>query len=79
MGIDQTKDGVFGASKVGANIMTRGYGRYFGLKTGVFRAGCLTGPAHSRTEWHGFLACLEGYQSNTLFPPLSNWVLLRPS
>ena len=34
------------------------YGRYFGLRTAVFRAGCLTGPAHAGTELHGFLAYL---------------------
>ena len=38
--------------------MTQEYGRYFGLKTGVFRGGCLTGPAHSGVELHGFLAYL---------------------
>jgi CDP-paratose 2-epimerase len=58
MAIDQTKHSIFGASKVGADIMTQEYGRYFGLKTGVFRGGCLTGPAHSGVELHGFLAYL---------------------
>jgi CDP-paratose 2-epimerase len=28
------------------------------LKTGIFRGGCLTGPAHSAAELHGFLAYL---------------------
>jgi CDP-paratose 2-epimerase len=28
------------------------------LKTGTFRGGCLTGPAHSGAELHGFLAYL---------------------
>jgi CDP-paratose 2-epimerase len=32
--------------------------RYFGLRTGTFRGGCLTGPGHSGTELHGFLAYL---------------------
>ncbi len=58
MGIDQTKHSLMGASKVGADVMTQEYGRYFGLKTGVFRGGCLTGPAHSGVELHGFLAYL---------------------
>ncbi len=58
IGIDQTKHSIFGASKVGADVMTQEYGRYFGLKTGVFRGGCLTGPAHSGAELHGFLAYL---------------------
>jgi len=47
MSIDQSKHSVFGASKVAADIMCQEYGRYFGLNTGVFRGGCLTGPAHS--------------------------------
>lgn len=58
MSIDQTKHSVFGASKVAADIMVQEYGRYFGLKTGVFRGGCLTGPAHSGAELHGFLSYL---------------------
>jgi CDP-paratose 2-epimerase len=58
MGIDQTRHSIFGVSKVGADLMTQEYGRYFGLKTGVFRGGCLTGPAHSGVELHGFLAYL---------------------
>lgn len=58
MRIDQTKHSIFGASKAGADIMTQEFGRYFGLKTGVFRGGCLTGPAHAGVELHGFLAYL---------------------
>lgn len=58
MSIDQSKHSVFGASKVAADVMCQEYGRYFGLKTGTFRGGCLTGPAHSGAELHGFLAYL---------------------
>ena len=58
MSLDQTKHSIFGASKVSADVMVQEYGRYFGMKTGVFRGGCLTGPAHSGTELHGFLAYL---------------------
>lgn len=58
MTIDQSKHSVFGASKVAADVMCQEYGRYFGLKTGTFRGGCLTGPAHSGAELHGFLAYL---------------------
>jgi CDP-paratose 2-epimerase len=58
MSIDQTKHSVFGASKVAADVMVQEYGRYFGVRTGVFRGGCLTGPAHSGAELHGFLAYL---------------------
>jgi CDP-paratose 2-epimerase len=58
MSIDQCKHSLFGASKLAADIMVQEYGRYFNLKTGVFRGGCLTGPAHSGAELHGFLAYL---------------------
>jgi CDP-paratose 2-epimerase len=58
MSLDQTKHSVFGASKVAADIMVQEYGRYFNLKTGVFRGGCLTGPNHSGAQLHGFLAYL---------------------
>ena len=34
------------------------YGKYFGIKTGIFRGGCLTGPNHSGAQLHGFLAYL---------------------
>ena len=58
MSIDSSKHSVFGASKVAADVMVQEYGRYFGLNTGVFRGGCLTGPAHSGAMLHGFLAYL---------------------
>jgi CDP-paratose 2-epimerase len=58
MSIDQTLHSLFGASKVAADVMVQEYGRYFGMKTAVFRGGCLTGPNHSGTKLHGFLAYL---------------------
>lgn len=58
MSIDQTKHSLFGTSKVAADVLTQEYGRYFGMKTGVFRGGCLTGPNHSGAQLHGFLAYL---------------------
>ncbi len=58
MSIDKCMHSLFGVSKVAADVMTQEYGRYFGLKTGIFRGGCLTGPAHSGAELHGFLAFL---------------------
>lgn len=58
MSIDNSKHSIFGASKVAADILVQEYGKYFGLKTGVFRGGCLTGPSHSGTKLHGFLAYL---------------------
>lgn len=58
MSIDNCLHSLFGASKLSADIMTQEYGRYFGLKTAVFRGGCLTGPCHSGAELHGFLSYL---------------------
>mgnify|MGYP001568131196 FL=1 len=55
MSIDNSTHSLFGASKVAADVLVQEYGKYFGLKTGVFRGGCLTGPAHSGTMLHGFL------------------------
>lgn len=58
MSIDASKHSIFGASKVAADLMVQEYGRYFDMNTGSFRGGCLTGPAHSGAELHGFLAYL---------------------
>lgn len=58
MSIDESKHSLFGASKVAADVLVQEYGRYFGMRTGVFRGGCLTGPAHAGAELHGFLAYL---------------------
>ena len=58
MSIDQSKHSLFGASKLAADVLVQEYGKYFGIKTGIFRGGCLTGPAHSGAELHGFLAYL---------------------
>lgn len=58
MSIDYTKHSLFGASKVAADILVQEYGKYFKLHTGVFRGGCITGPAHSSAKLHGFLAYL---------------------
>lgn len=58
MSIDGSMHSLFGVSKAAADLLVQEYGRYFGLKTACFRGGCLTGPAHSGTELHGFLAYL---------------------
>ena len=58
MSIDQTLHSLFGASKVAADVLVQEYGKYFGMKTVCFRGGCLTGPNHSGTQLHGFLAYL---------------------
>ena len=71
MSIDQSKHSLFGASKVAADILVQEYGKYFGMKTAAFRGGCLTGPNHSGTMLHGFLAylmkCVVTGQPYTIF------------
>jgi len=57
-GIDQSKHSLFGASKASADLMVQEYGRYFGLPSCCLRGGCLTGPAHSGVQLHGFLSFL---------------------
>jgi CDP-paratose 2-epimerase len=32
------------------------YGKNYGLKTGIFRCGCITGGRHAGAELHGFLS-----------------------
>jgi CDP-paratose 2-epimerase len=56
--IDNSKHSLFGASKAAADLLVQEYGKYFGLNTGIFRGGCLTGPCHSGTKLHGFLSYL---------------------
>jgi CDP-paratose 2-epimerase len=58
MSIDQSTHSLFGVSKVAADVLVQEYGRYFGMRTACFRGGCLTGPNHSGTQLHGFLAYL---------------------
>lgn len=58
MSVDNCLHSLFGVSKLAADAAAQEYGRYFGLKTATFRGGCLTGPNHSGTELHGFLAYL---------------------
>ena len=58
MSVDATTHSLFGASKLAADVLVQEYGRYFGMKTVAMRGGCLTGPSHSGTQLHGFLAYL---------------------
>lgn len=71
MSIDNSKHSIFGASKVAADVMVQEYGKYFGLKTALIRGGCLTGPSHSGTALHGFLAylvkCIATGREYTIF------------
>ncbi len=89
MSIDQTKHSIFGASKVAADILVQEYGQYFGIKTGVFRGGCLTGPNHAGTQLHGFLSYLMkcaikkehytvfGYQGKQVRDNIHSWDLVN--
>src|SRR5258707_15613660 len=52
--IDQTLHSLFGASKAAADLVAQEYGRYFNMKVGVFRGGCLTGRGNAGVELHGF-------------------------
>ena len=56
--IDRTLHSLFGASKAAADLVAQEYGRYFKMKVGVLRGGCLTGPGHAGVELHGFLSYL---------------------
>jgi CDP-paratose 2-epimerase len=58
MSLDFCKHSIFGVSKLAADMMVQEYGRYFGMRTAVFRAGCLTGSGHAGAELHGFLSYL---------------------
>jgi CDP-paratose 2-epimerase len=71
MSIDTVRRSPFGASKTAADILAQEYGKYFGLNTGIFRCGCITGPNHMGAELHGFLAylvkCLMLKESYTIY------------
>ena len=56
--IDESMHSLMGASKLAADVLVQEYGRYFGMPTVCFRAGCVTGIRHSGVELHGFLAYL---------------------
>jgi CDP-paratose 2-epimerase len=56
--IDNSKHSPFGVSKTSADLMVQEYGKYFALKSAVFRCGCITGPNHRGAKLHGFLSYL---------------------
>ncbi len=58
MTIDGSLHSLFGVSKAAGDLLVQEFGRYFDMKTVCFRGGCLTGPAHSGAQLHGFLAYL---------------------
>ena len=71
LSIDDSTHSIFGVSKTSADLLVQEYGRYFGLKTAVFRGGCLTGPDHAGVALHGFLSylvkCVVHGNSYTIF------------
>lgn len=71
MSIDNSKHSLFGVSKLSADILTQEYGKYFNLKTGIFRCGCVTGPLHSPSQLHGYLSyliyCIVHNKKYTIF------------
>lgn len=50
MPIDQTLHTPFGVSKLAADVYCQEYARLYGLKTGIFRLSCITGPAAKAVE-----------------------------
>ena len=56
--LDNCTHSFFGASKVYSDLIAQEYGLNVGLKTSIFRGGCITGPNHSGAKLHGFLSYL---------------------
>ena len=56
MSVDNAMHSPFGVSKLAGDLYVQEYTRYFGMKTGLFRCGCITGAKHSGAELHGFLS-----------------------
>ena len=55
---DNVLHSFFGCSKLAADLYAQEYGKHLGIKTGIFRAGCITGPGHGGAVLHGFLSYL---------------------
>lgn len=54
--IDQSKHSLFGVSKISADLLVQEYGRYFDLKTGIFRLGVVAGGGQNGALEQGFLS-----------------------
>jgi CDP-paratose 2-epimerase len=52
--IDRNMHTPFGVSKVAADLYTQEYNMLYGLKTGIFRMGCITGGAAQAVEMHNW-------------------------
>jgi len=59
MSVDSCVHSIFGVSKLSADLLVQEYGKNLGIKTAIFRCGCLTGRQHKGAELHGFLAYLS--------------------
>lgn len=64
--VDNSMHSLFGASKLSADIIAQEYGKYFKMKVGIFRGGCLTGSHHAGVELHGFLSYLVHCATNSI-------------
>jgi len=60
LSIDQSKHSLFGVSKASADLLVQEYGRYFGLKTGIFRLGVVAGGGQNGALEQGFLSFMIG-------------------
>ena len=56
--IDNCTHSFFGVSKIYSDFIAQEYGKNNKLNTGIFRAGCITGPNHAGAKLHGFLSFL---------------------
>lgn len=54
--IDHSKHSPFGVSKASADLYVQEYGRYYNLKTGVFRLGVVSGSSQNGAVEQGFLS-----------------------
>ncbi len=52
--IDQNMHTPFGVSKTASDLYTQEYAYLYGLKTGIFRMGCITGGAAKAVEMHNW-------------------------
>ncbi len=54
--LDQSLHSPFGVSKASADLLVQEYGRYFNLKTGIFRLGVVSGSGQNGAFEQGFLS-----------------------
>ncbi|MCJ7631283.1 NAD-dependent epimerase/dehydratase family protein [Candidatus Bathyarchaeota archaeon] len=54
MPVDNTIHTPFGVSKLAGDLYAQEYGKLYGLKTGVFRMGCITGSRAMAVEMHNW-------------------------